>query len=126
MTRYIEQIEQGDAVSAMEAAKALINASHGEASRDLLRIATNKSIRVGSRVAAVYALGLIGMTHQVGSSLMGLLADNSDAVEVRDHAAEALGNMRFRRALPTLIEVALHAKNNALKRSCEYAISEMD
>jgi HEAT repeat protein len=122
--RLVLQIAICNAVDAMEAAKAVIRRGDPDATGLLVEVATNRSCRRWSRIAAVSALGFLKSKH--GSTvLLRILKDVRESPELRAHVAEALGNIRERRALSVLSRILMSKGHLSLKRSCVYAVSQI-
>jgi HEAT repeat protein len=115
---------EGTPIESMEIAKQIIGAKIKVDPAALASIAANKEFRKGTRIAAVYALGLIGEPTHAGS-LKQIVSDQADDIDVREHAAEALGNIHDPTSLDLLREVLAAEKNLALRASCEFAIREL-
>jgi HEAT repeat protein len=109
---------------AMEFAKRIIGGTAKVNQRDFAAIAKDKAHPKWTRVAAIYALGLIGARRQA-PSLRRIVGDHGDDPFVRAHAAEALGNIGDRRAPDLLISILATHPPPELRESCEYALREL-
>jgi HEAT repeat protein len=114
----------GEPVEAMEFAKRIIGGTAKVNQRDLAAIAKDKAHPTWTRVAAIYALGLIASRRQA-PSLRRIVGDHGDDPFVRAHAAEALGNIGDRRAPDLLMGILAMHPPAELHASCEYALREL-
>ncbi len=115
---------EGDPATSMEVAKRIIGDDVRIDHNLLAQIATDKSIRKWSRIAAIYALGFVG-EDKFADTIRKILADATDDVLVRSHAAEALGNLRDKASVPLLQNVLRYGPPPDLSESCSYALSEL-
>jgi HEAT repeat protein len=104
----------------METAKAIIAERVKVASLDLEKIAINSELPRSSRIAAIYALGFAR-----AATVRKILSDEKDDVDIRAHAAEALGNLADRDAIMLLKDILSHNPSEALRESCQYALEEL-
>jgi len=109
---------------AMEAAKRIVTRKAQIDPALLAEIASNRTYKKWSRIAAIYALGFADYK-RFGQTPLRVLSNRSEDSALRDHAAEALGNMREPRATATLGKVLMAKENPRIKRSCIYALSEI-
>lgn len=89
----IDAILIGEPVEAMEAAKRLIAQHDIRHVETLITIASNKSLRLWSRIAAIYTLGFIDDDGASRSALGRIGRDKSEPAQVKSHALEALENV---------------------------------
>ena len=122
--RILLRMLTGDPVEAMESAKKLIGSKVPPESALLEQIASERKYKKWSRIAAVYTLGVLSSRASV-ETLISILRDGSDDPQVRAHAAEALGNIRDKRAFPALREALLGKERASIKRWCIYALAEI-
>jgi len=122
--RLVLRIVTGDPVDAMEAAKEIIRSRKPPSAAWLEEVAGDSSCREWSRIAAVYALGFLG-NKPSASVLVRILQDEREHPKLRGHAAEALGNLRERRALSVLRKILMSDERSDLKKWCVYAASEI-
>ena len=109
----------------IESAKRMLRSGRDPVAASLLiDIAASALYRPWSRIAAVYALGLLDYEPSV-RILIRILRDPSEKLELRAHAAEALGNLRRKRALPALHKILMSERQLELRKWCIYAISEI-
>jgi HEAT repeat protein len=86
-------LESGDEVARWEAAKALAEVDSASNRAKLVRLIRDHP-EPGVRTAAAYTLGFAGGgSPDEVDALVGRLEDSEEAVDVRCHAAEALGHM---------------------------------
>jgi HEAT repeat protein len=123
--KSLVQLLSGDAVQCMETAKKIIAGGLAIAPAELVEIARAKAQGKWPRIAAIYALGLVG-GDEVSPTIRAILADSENDEDVRSHAAEALGNLRDRGAVILLRDILAHAPEPALRDSCEYALGELE
>jgi HEAT repeat protein len=113
----------------MEAAKRIILGSPRKYVSELADIAADKKQKKWSRIAAIYALGL--MRERFGDKRLGakilrlILGDSRERAEYRDLAAEALGNLGDRAAVPLLCRCLARTRSAAVKTSCAYALRQI-
>jgi hypothetical protein len=86
----LDAILIGDPVEAMEAAKRLVKQNDATDVTTLLTIATCKTMRLWSRIAAIWTLGFIDEDAVSVAALRRIQQDQSEDVRIREHAAEAL------------------------------------
>ena len=112
-------------MDSIECAKKLIRMSPSGLHEVLVDVVLNKRYSKWSRMAAIYTLGFSG-EKGCASVLISILNDATERPQIRDHAAEALGNLRSRKAVNSL-KMALSDKSirGAVKRSIVYALSEI-
>ncbi|HWZ97807.1 MAG TPA: HEAT repeat domain-containing protein [Candidatus Dormibacteraeota bacterium] len=123
--RLLLAISGADPVQAIESAKRMVRSRRDSISASLLiDIAAKTCYRPWSRIAAVYALGLLNHEPSV-RILVRILQDPSESIELRAHAAEALGNLGRERALPALRKILMSDQKLILRKWCIYAISEI-
>jgi hypothetical protein len=122
--RTLLRMLTGDPTEAMESAKKLIGSKVPPEPALLEQIASERRYKRWSRIAAVYTLGFLSSKPSV-DTLMSILRDGSDDPRVRAHAAEALGNIRDKRAIAALREALLGNEAASIKRWCIYALSEI-
>jgi len=113
-----------DPIESMETAKKIIGGYMKVDSAELAEIAQDNNIKKWSRIAAIYALGFLG-EEKFAPILRNILADVTNGVDIRSHAAEALGNIGDRDAAMLLKDILGHAANLALRESCQYALEEL-
>ena len=121
----MRQFPADDPVQCMEWAKQVVGgkASYDEAA--LVALARDQAAGEWPRIAALYALGLVGSA-DVCPAIRDLLADAGEIETVRSHAAEALGNLGDRDAARLLHDVLQDQPGKSLRESCEYALSEIE
>lgn len=114
-----------DPAECMEWAKQVVggNAPYDEAA--LVTLVRDKASNKWPRIAAIYALGLLG-SDAVSPPIRAILADPAEDETVRSHAAEALGNLGDRDAVRLLRDVLGSDPGPPLRESCEYALSELE
>jgi HEAT repeat protein len=122
--RSVLQIVTGNPVDAMEAAKEIIRSRKPPSTVWLEEIAGNTSCRKWSRIAAVHALGFLG-SKATSPVLIRILQSAREHPQLRAHAAEALGNLRESRALPSLRRILMSKERTDLKKWSIYAASEI-
>ena len=115
-----------DAEEAIENAKVIIaQVKSGNFAALVQRIAEHRKMPLGSRVAATYSLGFL-TGPSIGKTLISILSSSKEPDNLRDHAAEALGNRRETRAVDTLIKVGAGAGyRSRLRKSCVYALRQI-
>ena len=69
-------------------------------------------------------LGFIG-EDKFADTIRKILADATDDVLVRSHAAEALGNLCDKTSVPLLQDVLSYEPPPELSQSCSYALNEL-
>jgi HEAT repeat protein len=120
----LEPMLHGSATDSMEIAKLIIGdriqVDHGI----LAQLGEDKSLGRWARIAAIYALGFVGEV-EFSPALRHVLSDKTDDLKVREHAAEALGNIGDREALELLRKVIETERSVKLRNSCEYALHEL-
>jgi hypothetical protein len=114
----------GDPVEAIEAAKKIIVRSGTLAPVLLLEVAQNEKYKMWSRIAAVYALGFLGVKLSV-PRLIHILEESREPLTLRCHTAEALGNVQDPRAVAVLERVLMRKEPPSLKKWCIYALSQI-
>jgi HEAT repeat protein len=120
----VDAILRGDPTEAIEAAKRII--LDDSVSPDVLAgIAADKDRKIWSRVAAIYALGFIDDASISGAALVGILADRNEPEECRSHAAEALGHVKHKQAVPTMEAILASDDPPDVKSWCTYALTEI-
>jgi HEAT repeat protein len=90
----------------------------------LAEVGVTKTNPKFTRIAAIYAAGFVGGDH-LATIFQDILRDETDDVDVRGHAAEALGNIRDQTAITLLQNVLEHEPPTELRVSCEYALHEL-
>src|SRR5579864_3416742 len=95
IARLLIRMLGDDPVEAMESAKMLIMAAPKTRAIAILlsEIASSRMFDKWSRTAAIYALGHIG-DRRTSSVLIKVLRDANESVRLKEHAAEALGNLK--------------------------------
>lgn len=123
--RLLTRMLTGDPVESMESAKGMIGMPAAGLHKVLVDVIPDKRYSKWSRIAAIYVLGFSGKRTYT-PILIRILNDATEPSQIRDHAAEALGNLRSRQAVDAL-EKALRSKNirPSIKRSILYALSEI-
>jgi HEAT repeat protein len=123
--KLLTRMLTGDPVESIESAKGMIGISASGLDEILIDVILDKRYSKWSRIAAIYVLGFSGKRTYT-SALVGILNDVTEPTQIRDHAAEALGNLRSRQAVDAL-EKALRSKNirPRVKKSIIYALSEI-
>jgi HEAT repeat protein len=118
----------GDPDRVMETAKAIIGGRIKYPTINLEKIASgNAGVPRWSRIAAIYALGFAkDATAASAAILRQILGDQNDDVDIRAHAAEALGNLADRDAIMLLKDILGHKPPEALRESCQYALEELE
>jgi HEAT repeat protein len=114
----------GDPIQAMESAKNVIGGKVNINPFLLAEIASNKMYKRWSRIAAIYALGFVN--HKPSAQeLIRILGSRDEDSQLKDHAAEALGNMNEPRATAVLGRTLMAEESPNVKRSCIYALSQI-
>ena len=122
--RSLALILAGDPIQAMESAKKVIGGKVNINPFLLAEIASNKTYRRWSRIAAIYALGFVN--HKPSAqALIRILGSRDEDSRLKDHAAEALGNMNEPRATAMLGRILMAKEGPNVKRSCIYALSQI-
>ena len=88
------------------------------------RVASDHKSPKWSRIAAIYALGFIDQDNQSAHLLTRIAEDPFEAIEIRDHAVEALGEMHAVSAIPALVRL-YESGPEKIRVSCKYALDEM-
>ena len=114
----------GSPADCMEWAKKIVGDQLAVEHRVLAEIGSDKSLRDWPRIAAIYALGLIG-EREFSAALADILADTSNSPAVRGYAAEALGNIGDKRQLSLLKRVRRQKPSRELAESVDYALEEL-
>ena len=128
-TDVMTDLLSGDPELSMEAAKHLVGNPSEINPAFLIEIVDHPGYKPGSKVAAAYVLGFLPLAraskHQ--HVLRKLLADAHNSVELRTHAAEALGNLRDEGSVKILGELLLNSKEStAVRKWCIYALGELN
>jgi len=114
----------GNAVDAMETAKAIVGNRIRVDPAILADIGADKSLERWSRIAAIYVLGLLGKV-RYSPMLRGILGDEAEDATIRGHAAEALGNLRDKRSAVVLQRMLSVEAAPELRESLSYALQEL-
>jgi HEAT repeat protein len=114
----------GDPIQAMESAKKIIGGKVNIDPALLAEIASNKTYKKWSRIAAIYALGFVNYTPSA-QELIRILGSRDEDSRLKDHAAEALGNMNEPRATAILARILRAKEKPHVKQSCIYALSQI-
>jgi HEAT repeat protein len=126
---HLVDLLTGQQERAMEAAKQMIGLPERDVNAEMLvAIAGDPEYKTWSRVAAVYVLGLCSLAAESGvkGCLRGIVADQKEAVRLRSHAVEALGNLRDEGAVKLLVERLFDAaEHKTVRRWCIYALAEV-
>src|SRR5436190_22190602 len=120
----LKTLIEGTPIESMEVAKEIIGDKIQVDPKILAQLSLDKKLRHSSRIAAIYALGLVGEP-ALGAALRKVLADHTDDIDVREHSTEALGNIGDISALDLLHTVLTAESNPKLRKSCEFAIREL-
>lgn len=121
----LEPLLRGDPVEAMETAKQIIGRELVVDPAALETILENKDSQKWARIASIYSLGLLGERSAV-PALIRILSNSHEPIAVRAHAAEALGNIGDPESVPALAEMLRDETSPSLRRSCAYALGEID
>lgn len=124
VTILLVRVASGDPREAIEAAKRLIGLKASVDQIALIEIASRATYRKWARIAAVYVLGFRG-DGRAAATLRKILASRAGHVQIRNYAAEALGNLGDARALSILGGILKRDEPPELKRWCVYALSEI-
>ena len=130
--RALVHVSTGNPGTAVEASKFLTGAFEriGAIERELvatflIELVVNEHAKLWARTMAAYTLGF-WEDRRGGQVLLKVLNDPKNSVQLRDHAAEALGVLRFSKALATLAGLAASNKTpRKIKRSAIYALEEI-
>ena len=114
-----------DDPESMETAKKIIGGQMEAEPAELARIAQDEEVGKWPRIAAMYTLGFLG-DRNFSPVLRRILADSNNDLDVRSYAAEALGNIGDQDAAMLLKKVLRDAPPAALRKSCQYALEELD
>ena len=114
----------GSPADCMEAAKKIIGRQIAANPRTLSKIGQDKSLGTWQRIAAIYALGLLG-EKEFSKILGNILSDPADDLGVRSHAAEALGNIGDSHMTGMLRDILSRKPPKELRDSCTYALEEL-
>ncbi len=124
----VMELLTGEEFRAIEAAKRLI-ADSTHVDPDLLsRVMLDAQYKPWSKIMSAYVLGFLppsaDSSHQV--ALRQVLANSALGTRLRDHAAEALGNLRDEEAA-TLLSERLEDEREAtsVRKSCIFALSQL-
>jgi hypothetical protein len=123
-TRILLGMLTGDPMLAMESAKEVIGSPTAVEPSLLGEIASNKLYKKWSRIAAVYALGFLEHKGSA-TTLIRILKNPHEDPNLRGHVAEALGNMRERKATVELGKILFGRGQLPLKKWCIYALAEI-
>lgn len=118
----------GDRQRTVEAAKQLIAASSEVDPEFLTRIVRDPEYRLWSKIQALYVLGFMPLAEADGHRevVRKAFTDREGNVQLRTHAAEALGNLRDRDSASVLGERLLDdGENRSVRRWCIYALAEV-
>lgn len=121
--KALQAIKASDPAGAFEAAKWLVQRRIGPG--PLVQILEDKKNGLQNRLAAAYAIGLIGKVRGVIPALMSILQDRKEHPKVRAEVAEALGHLRAKRAIPLLGEILTSNESSKIRAECIFALSEM-
>jgi HEAT repeat protein len=121
--KALASIRAGEPREAIEAAKRLIGA-RVNVRNELTEIARLKAYPRWARIAAIYCLGFLTGS-RTSRALTSVLGDQTENYLVREHAAEALGNLRAKFAVPLLSSLIFSPERSVLKKSCIYALSQI-
>jgi hypothetical protein len=91
----LDVILGSDPVEVMEAAKRLVDQHNPRHVETLVLIASTKTPRLWSRIAALWTLGFIDDDGISVPDLQRIAEDDSEPAEIKDHALEALETMRM-------------------------------
>lgn len=95
--------------------------------RGLVEIAVGNNEKPQSRVMAVYALGWADHNRISACRVREILLNHAEPEDLRDYAAEALGNMRDRDSMPVLEWYAADAATPApVKYSADWAVDHIN
>jgi HEAT repeat protein len=119
LQKAIEQLKTAEPADVWEAAKLLAREKAPEAAGPLIDLLRD-SAHVERRIAAAWALGLMNAQAAV-PCLVRILEDTSEPPRLRDHAAEALGNLGNAAARPAVI-TNLADENLDVVYSCAFAL----
>jgi hypothetical protein len=122
--RFLLQILTGDPVLAIESAKKLVSGRERIEDSLLFEIAKNRLYKKWSRIAVIYVLGFTGNRTSV-PILIRILKDQTENSVLRAHAAEALGNLKDKRAVSALGQVVLGKEQKSLQKWSVYGLSEI-
>ena len=114
-----------DPITSMEIAKQIISRKIFANPNDLIKIASNRDFNKWSRIAAIYTLGFSDDDKQIREVIRRILEDVRDNIDIRAHAAEALGNMKDLSSVKSLRRIFEKEKAAALRESCAYALAEL-
>ena len=89
----LDGILSGKPVDAMEAAKRIIQ-QYPIDPTIFISLATNKRMRLWTRTAAIWLLGFVDDQGVSIPELERIAQDPSEAEQIRDHAAEAIGHIK--------------------------------
>ncbi len=118
-------LRQGSPVEAMEATKFLIGSGEKQLlARQLVPIALNRDYRKWNRIASIHTLGFLGSRSAV-PALVSILADEQEEPHIREHAAEAIGHIRGKRAIPILGKILNSNERPSIRAECIFALSKM-
>ena len=122
--QFLAQVLTGSPADCMEVAKKIIGRQIPANLGMLAKIGQDKSLGIWQRIAAIYALGFLG-EWEFTKTLGDILADPTDDLAVRSHAAEALGNLGDRHMADLLRDVLSRKPPKELRESCKYALGEL-
>jgi len=122
----LQPMIEGSPIDSMEVAKAIVGEDLHIDPNVLAHLAKEKTFSTSARVAAVYALGYVAETEEQAAVLRDILADQTDDLTVREHAAEDLGNLGDKGSLTLLQNVLAIETSEPLRASCRYAIEELN
>ncbi len=118
----------GDRERAVEAAKQLIAVPSEIDPEFLTRIVRDPEYKLWSKVMALYVLGFLPPLEADGhyQVLRETLADRGMNVQLRSHAAEALGNLQDKESTAVLRERLLDEYElKSVRKWCIYALGEV-
>jgi len=124
MPAPLERMLKGSPTDSMEVAKEIVGDKVHVDHALLAQLSRDKHLGRWPRIAAIYALGLVG-ERELAGVLRDVLSDRTEDLKVREHAAEALGNIGDRDSLSLLHDVLASERSAKLRHSCKYAIREL-
>jgi len=123
-TMSLAFLKESNPTESMEIAKKIIGNQLSVDMKVLCQLALDKNLEKWPRIAAIYALGFVG-GGRFSKKIRKILSDQSDDVEIRAHAAEAIGNIGDRTAIEILRRTFEQAQAHSLRESCSYALHEL-
>lgn len=124
----LELIREAHEIEAVEAAKRIIDyefPADDSLLSQLGQIAVNINQKTLARAMAIYTLGFVDTARRSAPVVRGILADSSEQVMLRDHAAEALGNMLDRDATDLLTRMTSLDAWPEVRESAKWALEHM-